>query len=85
MIGYKLEWVLFVILSGIAIWFMFQGDGAINKYFEKETTYVVSRKSIKELPTILFCFHLMVKRDYDIFGKDIRIWFWRGVIARSYR
>ena len=79
------DWIAFIILSGIAICFMFQGEGAIEKYFQKQTTYTVSHKLIKELPTLLLCFNLKVERDYDIFGKDLKIWYGGGVISSTHR
>ena len=75
MLGNKLEWTLFLALSGIAIYFMFHGEGAIEKYTKRQTVVAVSQESIKQLPTLIFCFHLKVNRDYDVFGKDIKIWF----------
>ena len=87
MLADKLEWILFVILTGLALRFMFGGDGdsAIQKYMKEETTYMVSSKQIEELPTFLVCFHLKVKRDYDIYGKDFRISYTSSVVSSTYR
>ena len=68
----------FLVLSACAIWVMFQGEGAVEKYLKRQTTYAVSQEPIKQLPTLIFCFHLNVNRDYDIFQKDIKLWFHRS-------
>ena len=85
MLADKVEWIVFVILSVVAFIFMFggNGDNAFEKFKKKQTTFMVSNKPIEELPTLLFCFHLKVERDYDILGKDFRIWYANGVVASS--
>lgn len=85
MLADKIEWIFFVILSVVAFIFMFGGNGddAIEKFRKEQTTFMVSSKPIEELPTFLFCFHLKVERDYDIFGKDFRIHYAIGVVSGS--
>ena len=68
-----IEWILFIFLCGISVYFML---GVLNAYFSKQTSFSLSNEPITKLPTILLCFSSNGKFDGDVnyeYGSEFKI------------
>ena len=66
-----IEWILYFCLCGISVFFMY---GVLDKFFSGKTSFAYYDESVKELPTIIFCFSKSdsTKTEYE-YGSDFKI------------
>ena len=71
--GFKiLEWVIYFILTGVAITFIVQGK-VLDKYLKERSTFIQIEEPISENPTIISCVKPAIEFDRPVLGTDYGI------------